>query len=37
MVILNAADGKILDTMPIGSTADSAIFNPQTNEPKKSS
>ena len=32
MVILNAADGKILDTLPIGSTADSAIFNPQTNE-----
>ena len=25
-------DGKILDTLPIGSTADSAIFNPQTNE-----
>jgi DNA-binding beta-propeller fold protein YncE len=32
MVILNAADGKILSTLPIGSTADSAIFNPQTNE-----
>jgi len=32
MVILNAADGKILDALPIGSTADSAIFNPETNE-----
>jgi hypothetical protein len=32
MVIVNAADGKILATLPIGSTADSAIFNPQTNE-----
>src|SRR5579871_4730388 len=32
MVILSAVDGKILDTLPIGSTADSAIFNPQTNE-----
>ena len=32
MVILSAADGKILDTLPIGSTADSAVFNPRTNE-----
>jgi len=32
MVILSAVDGKILDTLPIGSTADSAVFNPQTNE-----
>jgi DNA-binding beta-propeller fold protein YncE len=32
MMILNAADGKILDTLPIGSTVDSAVFNPQTNE-----
>lgn len=32
MMILNAMDGKILDALPIGSTADSAIFNPQTNE-----
>jgi len=32
MVILNAADGKILETLPIGSTADSAIFDPKTNE-----
>ena len=32
MVILSANDGKILDALPIGSTADSAIFNPQTNE-----
>jgi hypothetical protein len=31
-VILNAANGKILATLPIGSTADSAIFNPETNE-----
>lgn len=32
MMILSAVDGKILDALPIGSTADSAIFNPQTNE-----
>jgi DNA-binding beta-propeller fold protein YncE len=32
MVILSAVDGKILDALPIGSTADSAIFNPQTHE-----
>jgi DNA-binding beta-propeller fold protein YncE len=32
MVILSAADGKILDTLPIGSTADSAVFNPRTKE-----
>jgi DNA-binding beta-propeller fold protein YncE len=32
MVILSAVDGKILDALPIGSTADSAIFNPKTNE-----
>ncbi len=32
MVILSAADGKILDVLPIGSTADSAIFNARTNE-----
>jgi DNA-binding beta-propeller fold protein YncE len=32
MVILSATDGKILDAVPIGSTADSAIFNPETNE-----
>ncbi len=32
MVILSATDGKILDALPIGSTADSAIFNPETNE-----
>ncbi len=32
MMILNAVDGKILDALPIGSTADSAIFNPQTAE-----
>lgn len=32
LVILSATDGKILDALPIGSTADSAIFNPETNE-----
>src|SRR6516225_617724 len=32
MVVLSAVDGKILDALPIGSAADSAIFNPQTNE-----
>lgn len=32
MMILSATDGKILDALPIGSTADSAIFNPKTKE-----
>ena len=32
MVVLNAADGKILEVLPIGSTADSAVFSPQTKE-----
>lgn len=32
MVILSAVDGKILGALPIGSTADSAIFNPRTRE-----
>jgi DNA-binding beta-propeller fold protein YncE len=32
MMVLSAVDGKILDALPIGSTADSAIFNPKTNE-----
>jgi hypothetical protein len=32
MVILSATDGKILDALPIGSTANSAIFNPETKE-----
>lgn len=32
MVILSALDGKILDALPIGSTADSAIYNPRTHE-----
>jgi DNA-binding beta-propeller fold protein YncE len=32
MVILNAADGKILDALPIGSGSDGAVFNPQTME-----
>ena len=29
MVILNAEDGKILDTLPIGKGSDGAVFNPQ--------
>ncbi len=32
MIVLSAVDGKILEALPIGSTADSAVFNPQTNE-----
>jgi DNA-binding beta-propeller fold protein YncE len=32
MVILNAADGKILETLPIGSGTDGAVFNPKTLE-----
>jgi DNA-binding beta-propeller fold protein YncE len=32
MVMLNATDGKILETLPIGSGVDSAIFNPKTME-----
>ncbi len=32
MVILNAADGKILETLPIGSGTDGAVFNPATME-----
>jgi hypothetical protein len=31
-VILNAADGKILDTLPIGNGVDAAEFNPNTLE-----
>jgi hypothetical protein len=31
-VILNAADGKILDTLPIGTGVDAAEFNPDTME-----
>ncbi|MDP9172517.1 MAG: hypothetical protein M3O30_01455 [Planctomycetota bacterium] len=31
-VILNAADGKILDTLPIGNGVDAAEFNPDTME-----
>jgi len=31
-VILNAADGKILDTLPIGNGVDAAEFNPATME-----
>ncbi len=32
MVILNAADGKIIDTLPIGGGTDGAVFNPATME-----
>ena len=32
MVILNAADGKILETLPIGMGTDGALFNPKTME-----
>ena len=32
MVILNAADGKIIDALPIGAGSDGAIFNPKTME-----
>jgi DNA-binding beta-propeller fold protein YncE len=32
MVILNASDGKILATLPIGAGADGAVFNPATME-----
>lgn len=32
MVILSAADGKILTTLPIGAGVDGAVFNPATKE-----
>jgi YVTN family beta-propeller protein len=32
MVILNAGDGKILETLPIGAGSDGAVFNPKTME-----
>jgi hypothetical protein len=32
MVILNAGDGKILETLPIGGGSDGAVFNPSTME-----
>ncbi|MEI9980995.1 MAG: hypothetical protein WDN23_18710 [Edaphobacter sp.] len=32
MVILNAGDGKILETLPIGAGSDGAVFNPATME-----
>lgn len=32
MVMLNAADGKIIDTLPIGQGTDGAVFNPKTSE-----
>lgn len=32
VVVLNAADGKILTTLPIGAGIDAAEFNPATNE-----
>jgi DNA-binding beta-propeller fold protein YncE len=32
MVILNADDGKVIDTLPIGNGVDGAVFNPNTME-----
>ena len=32
MVILNAGDGRILETLPIGAGSDGAVFNPKTME-----
>ena len=32
IVILNASDGKILETLPIGGGTDGAVFNPKTME-----
>jgi len=32
MVVLSAVDGKILDTLPIGTGVDGAVFNPATME-----
>jgi DNA-binding beta-propeller fold protein YncE len=32
MMILNAGDGKILETLPIGGGTDGAVFNPKTME-----
>ena len=32
MVMLNAADGKILDALPLGAGTDGAVFNPKTME-----
>jgi DNA-binding beta-propeller fold protein YncE len=32
MVILNASDGKVITTLPIGQGTDGAVFNPQTME-----
>jgi DNA-binding beta-propeller fold protein YncE len=32
MVIMNAADGKILSSLPIGAGVDGAVFNPKTME-----
>ena len=32
MVILNASDGKIITTVPIGAGTDGAVFNPSTME-----
>jgi DNA-binding beta-propeller fold protein YncE len=32
MVVLNAKDGKIIDTLPIGKGTDGAVFNPATME-----
>lgn len=32
MVVMNAADGKILEALPIGAGTDGAVFNPKTME-----
>jgi len=32
MVVLNAADGKVITTLPIGTGTDGAVFNPATME-----
>ena len=32
MVVLNAGDGKIIGTLPIGTGVDGAVFNPATME-----
>jgi YVTN family beta-propeller protein len=37
MVILDAKDGKILDTLPIGKGVDGVVFNPKTNEARPAS
>jgi len=32
MVIMSAADGRIIDTLPLGAGTDGAVFNPKTME-----